>query len=114
MQDKTTKNPHQIKFRISDPELEKAQKETKILGTTVTEFAKITFLNRVPITVLLSNEEAKAIMLQLQRIGTNLNQIARHLNSGIREGFHRELNELTEQVNTIRQFISGVYGSRRS
>lgn len=109
MQERST---HQIKFRVNNHELERLQKESNIHGASLSELAKNIALKRLPTTILLTNQDAKSIMLQLQKIGTNVNQMAKHLNSGIREGFHEGINQAVEQLKVIRQYISGAYGHR--
>lgn len=106
------KNIRQIHFRISQQEYERAQTLSKNLGHPLNDLFKNALFKGPLLAPLLSNDDAKNIMTQLQRMGTNVNQIAKHLNSGLREGFHQELGEIARELTVIRQYVSGVYGHR--
>ncbi len=104
--------PRATCVKFTETEYERIQKASHILGETIPQILKSSFFKGPEISVLLTNEDAKSIMSQLQKIGTNVNQIAKHLNAGIREGFNDGLNQAVEQLKIIRQYISGVYGHR--
>jgi len=105
-------NSHRAHIRLSETEYKQAENLSRTLGRSIPQlFKSALFEGPIP-SPLLSNDDAKSLMGQLQRIGNNVNQIAKHLNSGIREGFHKELNDVNEQIKVLRQYISGVYGHR--
>lgn len=99
-------------IRLNETESQTLQHLIQTLGQSAPQlFKQALFKGPIP-SPLLSNQDAKSLMSQMQRIGNNLNQIAKYLNSGIREGFHKEFMEMVEEVKVIRQYISGVYGDR--
>ncbi len=62
----------------------------------------------------MSSDDAKVIIAALNRIGNNVNQIAKHLNSGIREGFNPTLDEIAGSISSLRTFVLGTYGNRQN
>ncbi len=112
MEKQQRQSPNQIKFRTTDEELNQITANAQTFGLSVTAFAKMRTLDGGLVTPKFSNEEARGIMLQLQKWGTNLNQIARQINSGIREGFNDQFQFLGEQLRLIRKTISESNGDR--
>lgn len=93
-------------------EYQKILKASTETGDSIPDILKKSFFDGPYGPPLINIEDARRIMVQLQKTGTNVNQIARHLNSGIREGFHKELGETAEELRLIRKYVSGVHGHR--
>jgi hypothetical protein len=48
---------------------------------------------------------------ELRRIGNNVNQIAKVLNSGFREGWNSALAQVRDDLDTLRRYVVGFYGN---
>lgn len=85
-------------------QVEQAQRET---GLSVPDLLKKAFFkHRTMLRPLLSQEQVEQIMAELRRQGNNLNQIAKQINSGLREGWNPSFNAMTKGYVDIRHLIS--------
>lgn len=85
-------------------QIEQAQRET---GLSVPDLLKKAFFkHRTMLRPLLSKEQVEQIMVELRRQGNNLNQIAKQINSGLREGWNPSFNAMTKSYVDIRHLIS--------
>lgn len=58
---------------------------------------------------LLAKADLAKVLGDLGRIGNNLNQIARRLNSGIRQGFMEEIEDLQRSFEELLVFMTSKY-----
>lgn len=58
---------------------------------------------------LMTKADVGKVLGELGRIGNNVNQLARRWNSGIREGFVSELDEIQESFLLLMEFLVGRY-----
>lgn len=58
---------------------------------------------------LMAKADVGKVLGELGRIGNKVNQLARRLNSGIREGFVSELVEIQESLLLLMEFLVGLY-----
>jgi alpha-galactosidase/6-phospho-beta-glucosidase family protein len=112
MEEKSNKQSYRTHIRLSENEFQRLEEDSQIQGATIPELMKKTYFKGPIVRPLLTKEDSIKLMTELKRIGNNVNQIARHLNSGIREGFHKELEQVYEQLFLLSQYISGAYGHR--
>lgn len=94
------KDKNQISFRVSDQDYSKIEESSKALNLSVAAYSKNKIRGTRMTYPKIDREGARQIALELRRIGSNVNQIAKHLNQGGRtssdelEGIQRELREL--------------------
>lgn len=87
--------------------------EAILRGTTIPKLLKRCYFKGRPAAPLVSHEEARAIVAELRRIGTNINQIARQLNAqGVAGDVHRAIVEAVDYLRTLRTFLGGFDGAR--
>lgn len=94
------KDSKQVSFRISDEDFDKLSQAAKSLNMTVPAFVKSKAKGTRMTYPKIDRSGAKEIATELRRIGSNVNQIAKHLNQGGNpsksdlEGIQRELQKL--------------------
>ena len=89
------RHTHQIMLRLTDTEYEIVAENAKSANLTLAEYARNQIMNK-KVTVKL-----KKLIAEFGKIGSNLNQIARHFNSG---GIHSQ-----EMRKAINQSIARIY-----
>ena len=101
---KELKRSHQIMLRLTDTEYEIISENAKTVSLPLAEYArKLVTGKRVKIKyeIVADVPELKKLIAEFGKIGSNLNQIARHFNSG---GIHSQ-----EIRKTINQGIADIY-----
>ena len=98
--------------RFSEDEFKRIMRDAKLLGQTIPWLLKQTYFKGELESPILIKEDAMKIMTALARIGNNLNQIARKLNSDFCEGFHDGITDALSDLKLMKRFVGGAYGSR--
>lgn len=102
--EKELKRSHQIMLRLTDTEYEVISANAKNASLPLAEYARKLITGKQPrITyeIVADLPELKKLIAEFGKIGSNLNQIARHFNSG---GIHSQ-----EMRTKINQSISDIY-----
>ena len=60
--------------------------------------------------VVLHPEGSREILIAINRVGTNINQIARRINEGSRAGWYHEFQEASQELAKIRELIGSHLG----
>lgn len=107
-----TSTGNRAHLRFSAAEYEEVVKDAKMLGMTVSSLIKTVYFQKKPLQSTFHNDDAKRILVELNRIGNNVNQIARQLNSGFRSGFTPAMDEILVLLAQLRTFASGACGHR--
>ena len=82
-------------IRLSPDEYLRLAKESYMLGTTLQERVRhLCFSGAASQQSLFPVADKQEILIALSRIGNNVNQIARAMNCGIREGFNPNLDAM--------------------
>ena len=82
---KENKRTHIICLRLTDIELSVLEDRAEKCKMTRSDFIRNLILNRKltpKYQIVIDGEEIKSLLAQYGKIGSNLNQIARHFNSG--------------------------------
>ena len=98
------RHTHQIMLRLTDTEYEIVAENAKSANLTLAEYARNQIMNKkvtVKYEIVADIPELKKLIAELGKIGSNLNQIARHFNSG---GIHSQ-----EMRKAINQSIARIY-----
>jgi len=112
MTDPTTKTPHQSHIRFTQKQYEQLQKDCALYKQSIPERMKEDYFGKPPIQPFYPYEDALAHLTELKRIGNNVNQIARQINAGIREGFYPVVEKIYDAVMEHFERISKPYGNR--
>jgi hypothetical protein len=98
--------------RFSDEEFERISDEAKLAGLSLPSLLKRSHFSRKKLQLLLGEVERHALCAEVRRIGNNVNQIARRVNSGALEGWHSEFQEVLKKISELHQMAAGAYGIR--
>ncbi|WP_412095185.1 plasmid mobilization protein [Alloprevotella tannerae] len=74
------KQVNHVSFRINDLQFEKLSLSASTYGLSIGQYAKQMALKSKLKTPYFNDDDAKKLLIELTRQGTNLNQIARRLN----------------------------------
>lgn len=100
-------------IRFDEAEYLQLCNDAKIYGETVPGLLKAVYFTRLPSAPKFTKDDAIRIVTAINRVGNNVNQIARHLNSG---GGHSAvisvLTDVTEQLRILKYFAVGADGNR--
>lgn len=102
--EKELRHNHQIMLRLTDTEYEIVSINAKNANLPLAEYARKQIMNKkviVKYELVADLPELKKLIAEFGKIGSNLNQIARHFNSG---GIHSQ-----EMRKTINQGIADIY-----
>ena len=102
--DKELCHNHNIMLRLTDTEYEIISANAKSANLTLAEYARKQVTNKKGIAkyeIVADVPELKKLIAGFGKIGSNLNQIARHFNSG---GIHSQ-----EMRKSINQSIADIY-----
>ena len=98
------RHTHQIMLRPTDTEYEIVAENAKNSNLTLAEYARKQVMNKkvsIKYEIVADVPELKKLISEFGKIGSNLNQIARHFNSG---GIHSQ-----EMRKAINQSIARIY-----
>ena len=102
--EKELKHNHRIYLRLTDTEYEIVAANAKTANLSLAEYARKQIMNKrviVKYELVADLPELKKLIGEFGKIGSNLNQIARHFNSG---GIHSQ-----EMRKAINQSIARIY-----
>ena len=100
--------------RFTKSEYLKVKKMQLESGHSIPWLLKIALFERGISPPTLDNESRDKIQRELSHIGTNLNQIAKHLNSGIFNGMAERFVEHINEFRMVRSFLGLGYGDRKN
>lgn len=102
--DKELRHKHQIMLRLTDTEYEIISENAKSANLPLAEYARKQIMKQKVIAkyeIVADLPELKKLIAEFGKIGSNLNQIAKHFNSG---GIHSQ-----EMRKAINQSITRIY-----
>lgn len=99
------KENKQIKFRVSDQEHDRLESMAAQTGKTVPAFCKAKAMGAKIKNPKIDHDSAIKIMSELRRIGTNVNQIAKHLNS-FENVDQLKIDEVQKELTKLWQLLS--------
>ncbi|MGN8783058.1 plasmid mobilization protein [Blautia sp. HCP3S3_D9] len=102
--DKELRHTHHIMLRLTDTEYEIVEENAKAANLPLAQYARKQIMNKKVLAkyeIVADLPELKKLIAEFGKIGSNLNQIARHFNTG---GIHSQ-----EMRKTINQGIADIY-----
>jgi len=98
-----------LRVQLTPTERQQLQAEAAESGARLSEYVRELCLHRTQPVVAGTrrNPEAKALLFELQALGNNLNQLARHANTA---GMLVELENLEDVINLLKAAITRVIG----
>ena len=96
--------------RFSPREYKRIKKKSDQSRKSIPQLLRDSYFGRLPTRVLLKDNDLDILRKDLNRIGNNLNQIARKLNAGLMHGWSNALESVSEQFETLTDQIHYDYG----
>lgn len=96
--------------RFNEEEYARLQKDAFVLGKSIPILLKEAYFKGPQVSPLMNVEDQRVTLVELRRIGNNVNQIAKHFNSGFRNGCNKEFTEICENLSMLRKFVAGICG----
>jgi hypothetical protein len=100
-------------LRFTADEYQRLVEDAKTYGDSIPNLIKAVYFKRKLPPPAMAKDDADRVLAALNRIGNNVNQIARHLNAGFREGFTPQVTEMAEALRAIKNFVLGFHGNRQ-
>lgn len=110
--DRTGKG-HPAFVRLTENEYRHLKNDAEVTGKSIPLLLKRAYFVGAPLVPLMRKDDVTTVMSQLGRIGNNVNQIARQLNSGFRAGFNDDLAEVRRMLTLLVTFVTSTYGSSK-
>lgn len=119
MKKKASKNPenrtHMVHARLNDAEWLQFMTQLEKLGVSQSDFIRqAIFTAKVNVTVqpVFNSEKLDEIAMQYGKIGSNLNQIAHHLNGGnpMQAKMMRDINHCLSDLMVLKQKVEELAG----
>ena len=107
--EKALSHTHHVNLRLTDTQYEVISESAKLSGLTLSEYIRRQLREGTVIAkyeIVADVPELKKLIAEFGKIGSNLNQIARHFNSG---GIHSQ--EIRKELN---QCIADIYEMKYS
>lgn len=101
-------------IRFSPEEYEKLLDDEKKTRLGAQDLLKRAYFGGGGIALLMTDEDRDRLMTELSRIGANVNQIAKKVNSGFREGFNQEIVEVRTHLTMILTWLTAKYSHYRT
>ncbi len=98
--------------RFTDVEFDRITEESRTSGKSIPQLLKMSHFRRKKIAPFFDKDDAHAFCSELRRIGNNVNQIARRVNSGALEGWYEEFGKVFNLLSELQQRVVGAYGVR--
>jgi hypothetical protein len=98
--------------RFSAEQFERIKGDARTFGQSIPELLRSAYFGRKLVTPRFSVSDAERIVTAINRVGNNVNQIAKHLNSGFREGFQPLLEEAVLYLVGIKTEVTVGHGRR--
>ena len=111
-QSKKAKKPDlRVTVRFSEEEYDRLRVEQYITGDSIPTQLKTAYFKGPRCSPVMNIEEQRGLLTELRRIGNNINQIAKYLNSGFREGWNDEFIQIRDGIAALRRFVGGFGGN---
>lgn len=96
--------------RMSTKEYLQIVKESDLTGRSIPKLLREAYFGRPPQKVLMNKEDLMILRRDMNKIGNNLNQIARKINSGFMHGWNNTLELVLEQFQILTNQIHYGHG----
>ena len=104
---------HQINIRVNEVQYAKIQVSARIMGLSVSKYCKHLVMQSKLRDPKFSDEEYHQLIVNLSRIGNNINQMARRLNQADSEIASEELSMLNTTLSKLDDEVTMVWQQLR-
>ena len=109
---KPSRDHKRTTVRFTDDEFDRITDEARTAGLSIPQILKLAHFTRRKLKLLFGEKDRLFVCAELRRIGNNINQIARRVNSGALEGWHSEFSKAVAAITDIQALTVEAYGSR--
>jgi hypothetical protein len=97
-------------FQVTPAQKAEIEKRAKATGMSPSNFARIVLLSdlKAPAPSVRDPETIRALMVEISRVGTNLNQLARRANEAAKIGGEKELAALMVMETELRSLNAQI------
>lgn len=95
--------------RFDPDEYERILHDADVTGFSIPKLLKDSYFSRPMLNPLMRHDDLKMVMGQFGKFANNMNQVARHLNSGFRSGFNEDLEEIRKEFTRLVTFVTSTY-----
>ena len=95
---------------LSAIEYKQVLKESNKTGRSVPSLLRDSFFNRLPTKFLLKPEQGERLIKEVNKVGVNINQIARKVNAGVGYGWNESIQRYYDSLDAIKRMCMGAYG----
>ena len=99
---------------LTPEEFERITEESKKTKASIPELLRMAYFNRLPTRVLMNKKDVVILRKDLNRIGNNLNQITKKINSGLLYGWSDTLEKISHEFSELKKEINLGYGIYKS
>lgn len=96
--------------RFTEEEYEGLLHDADVSGDSIPKLLKDSYFGRPRLNPLMRHDDQIMLVGQVLRMGNNLNQIAKQLNSGFRAGFNEDFEEIRRMFTLLVTFLTSTYG----
>ena len=100
---------HQVNIRVNEAEYAKIQASARIMGLSVPKYCKHLVVKSKLKEPKLADDEYHKIIVDLSRIGNNINQVARQLNQAKSEVAEDECIAVKDQLEALDKEVAEVW-----
>ena len=94
--------------RLTEEQYLILQKFKEKLGVSLPSLLRTAFFNHQKMPMIIPKSDTTKLLNEIMRIGNNVNQIAKHLNSGIYLDWHSEFKEVSQKLTEIIQLLASM------
>jgi len=99
---------HAVYVRLSPEEHLRLTADAVTFGKSPPDLLREGYFRGAQATPLIAKSDIHSVIVALSRIGNNVNQIARQVNAGVRQGFSAEFTALTEEVMVLNTVLRAI------
>lgn len=107
----TIQDSWRTNVRFTREEYLRLKKDQLLTGQSIPWLLKETYFGRADLKPQLDLTTRDAVRRELGYIGNNLNQVARHLHSGLIDDFKGKFDEVYQGVKCLRSFLGIANGN---
>ena len=101
----------QSHVKFTADEYEAIKEDALLYKKSIPEMLKAIYFGQKIARPLMAPEDGQRVLVELSRVGNNLNQIARHMNTGFRKDFNPAIDEMRDQLQEMRDLLAGKHGN---
>lgn len=105
---KKTKYPYCF-VRLNPEQNNQLQSDAKQAGRSAAQLLRNGYFGKGRLVILMSDVDLNEVTAQINRIGNNVNQIAKKLNTGILFGFDQELSQVRILLSHLMTTLTSKY-----